>query len=80
MAQPKSAAGQIWPHLPHDDERVANQSKRSLADSLWPQLSREQKAKEAWETRWREEQKARSKRMAQHLREINERLARERRG
>jgi hypothetical protein len=41
---------------------------------MWPSLSREQKAKEALTAKWQAEQKARSKRMAEHLREINERL------
>jgi hypothetical protein len=48
MAERTTAAGQIWPHLPHDDERVAKQSKRSVADVMWPALSREAKAQEAW--------------------------------
>jgi hypothetical protein len=74
----RNAAGQIWPHLPHDDERVAKQSKRTLADSMWPSLSREAKQQEYWREWARAEQKARSKRMVEHLREINERLRQER--
>jgi hypothetical protein len=74
-----TAASQIWPHLPHDDERVAKQSKGSLGDALWPQLSKEAKQKEFWEARARAEQKAQSKRMVEHLRQINERLGREKR-
>jgi hypothetical protein len=41
-----TAAGQIWPHLAQDDERVAKPSKRNVADAMWPSLSREAKAKE----------------------------------
>jgi hypothetical protein len=39
-----TAAGQIWPHLPHDDERVAKQSKRSLAETMYPAQSKEARA------------------------------------
>jgi hypothetical protein len=73
-----NAASQIWPHLPHDEERVAKQSKPTLADSLWPSLSASAKREEAWQARWQAEEKARVKRMVEHLRQINERLARER--
>jgi hypothetical protein len=77
----KSTAAEIWPHLPHDDERVAKQSKHSVADSLWPQLSREVKAKDAATAKWQAEQKAQNKRIAEHLRQIVERIeARERKG
>jgi hypothetical protein len=80
MAQ-RNAAGQIWPHLPHDEEPVAKQSKPTLADSMWPSLSasaKREEASQAWEREWaRAEQKARTKRMVEHLRQINERLARE---
>jgi hypothetical protein len=47
-----NAASQIWPHLPHDDERVAKPSKRSVADALWPALSREQKARDRDQRLW----------------------------
>jgi len=63
---PRSAAGQIWPHLPTGTPEPVKQRQNSL--------SREQKAKEALTAKWQAEQKARSKRMAEHLREINERL------
>jgi hypothetical protein len=82
MTQP-SAAGQIWPHLPHDDEQVTKQSKSSLAESLWPGLSASAKAKEAsqaWVREWvRKEQRESNARMVEHLRQINERLKAERR-
>jgi hypothetical protein len=77
-----TAAGQIWPNLPHDDERVAKQSRRTVADAMWPSLSKEAKAKEAsqtWAQAWaRKEQRASNARTAEHLRQINERLAQER--
>jgi hypothetical protein len=65
--RPTSAAGQIWPHLPHDDERLAKQSKRSVADSMWPSLSREAKAREAAQAWAQAELKARNKRLADNL-------------
>jgi len=71
---PRSAAGQIWPHLPTGTPEPVKQRQNSLGDAMWPSLSREQKAKEALTAKWQAEQKARSKRMAEHLREINERL------
>jgi hypothetical protein len=82
MAQ--TAAGQIWPHLPHDDGRVAKQSKRTVADALWPSLSREAKAKEAAQARWDEWRKRDRDSLLRNLRELNARidarLARERGG
>jgi hypothetical protein len=57
-----NAAGQIWPHLAHDDERVAKQSKGSVADVMWPQLSREQKQREADRALW--------ERICSHNREV----------
>jgi hypothetical protein len=52
---PKTAASQIWPHLPQGTpEPVQRGRERSLGDALWPQLSQEQKAKDAdlrlWES------------------------------
>jgi hypothetical protein len=73
--RPTSAAGQIWPHLPHDDARVAKPSKRSVADSIWPGL-----AQEAWQVRARAEQKAEAKRMADHLQATIDAIRAEKRG
>jgi hypothetical protein len=72
MAQPKSAAGQIWPHLPHDDEPVVKQSRRTLAESLWPSLSREAKVKDADQTLWNAIQERQRQRLRQGLREWRE--------
>jgi hypothetical protein len=69
-----SAAGQIWAHLAHDDERVTKQSKGSLSDALWPSLSREAKARAAEERRWANELAQRNKRLAADLRELRMRL------
>ena len=49
-----NAASQIWPHLAHDDERVVKPSKGSVADAMWPQLSREQKARDRDAQLWNE--------------------------
>jgi hypothetical protein len=49
-----TAAGQIWPHLAHDDGREVKQERTSLADSLWPSLSRAAKAKERDQRLWDE--------------------------
>jgi hypothetical protein len=69
MAERTNAAGQIWPHLLHDDGRVAKPSTRTAADALWPSLSREAKAEAARQARWQEERKARNRRLADHLQE-----------
>jgi hypothetical protein len=49
-----TAASQIWPHLPHDDGREVKQGRTSLADSLWPSLSREAKARDRDQQLWNE--------------------------
>ena len=75
-----TAASQIWPHQPHDDERVAKQSKRSVADALWPSLSREKKAREAEQARWDAWRKRDRDSTLRLLREANASLRRERSG
>ena len=77
MAERTNAAGQIWPHLLHDDGRVAKPSTRTAADALWPSLSREAKAEAARQARWQEERKARNKRMVENLDEIIDAVRRE---
>lgn len=73
-----TAAGQIWPHLAHDDGREVKQGSTSLADSLWPQLSREQKAREADQALWDEGHKRNRDNTLKHLREANANLERRR--
>jgi hypothetical protein len=51
MAQ-RNAAGQIWPNLPSGDREPVKQRERSLGDAMWPQLSREAKAKDADQRLW----------------------------
>jgi hypothetical protein len=80
VERPTSAAGQIWPHLPHDDARVAKQSKRSVADSMWPSLSGEAKAQQAKNEQWQVEQRVEAKRMADHLQATIDAIRAEKRG
>jgi hypothetical protein len=49
---PRSAAQSLYPHLPSAEREPVKQSGRSVADALWPSLSREAKAKEADERLW----------------------------
>jgi hypothetical protein len=53
MAQ-RNAAGQIWPHLAQGTREPIKQRQPSLADAMWPQLSREQKARERDQALWTE--------------------------
>jgi hypothetical protein len=69
MAQPKSVASQIWPHLSQGTHEPIKQRERSLADAMWPQLSREAKAKEADQRLWT--------RINEHNREVLRRGLRE---
>jgi hypothetical protein len=69
-----TAAGQIWPHLAHDDERVAKPSKRTVADALWPQLSQAAKAKEADQARWDAICEHNRQVLLKNLRELNARI------
>jgi hypothetical protein len=70
----------LYPNLPSAIPNEVKQRQPSLADALFPSLSRAAKAKEAsqaWVREWaRKEQKASNARMAERLRQINERLER----
>jgi hypothetical protein len=54
MAQPKSAASQVYPHLPSGARDEVNQRQPSLPDGLWPQLSREAKQRGRDQQLWNE--------------------------
>jgi hypothetical protein len=71
---PTTAAGQIWPHLPHDDERLAKPSKSTVADAMWPSLSREAKAREADQRLWDAICERNRQSLLRNLRELNARL------
>jgi hypothetical protein len=48
-----TAAGQIWPHLKQATPSEVEQRRQpSLGDAMWPQLSREAKAKERDQALW----------------------------
>jgi hypothetical protein len=82
MAQPKSAAQSLYPNLPSGERPEVKQRQPNIASAMFPSLSREakqQEASQAWVCEWaRAEQKERTARMVEHLRQINERLAKER--
>ena len=77
MAQ-RNAAGQIWPNLPSGDREPVKQRERSLGDAMWPQLSREAKAKDADQRLWDEICERNRQSLLRGLREL--RADRERRG
>jgi hypothetical protein len=55
MAAPKPTAAQaIYGHLPSAERPEQRDRGESVADTMWPTLSREQKAREAAQTKWRE--------------------------
>jgi len=83
MAQREPTAAQaLFGHLPSAVPEPVKQRQPNIADAMFPSLSREAKRKEAaqaWEREWaRKEQRASNARTVEHLRQINERLARER--
>jgi len=57
-----------------------DQKQPDLASALWPHLSQAAKAEAARQARWQAEQKARNRRMAEHLQAITEQLRREKAG
>jgi hypothetical protein len=71
MAQPKSAAQSLYPHLPSAAREPIKQRERSLGDALWPQLSREAKAKERDQALWDEICKRNRDILLRNLREAN---------
>jgi hypothetical protein len=48
----RSAAGQIYPHLPSAERTERPERKGSVGDAMWPQLSREQRATDAAQALW----------------------------
>jgi hypothetical protein len=52
-------------------------TKPDLASAMYPSLSREAKAQEAKNERWQAEQRARDKRLADHLQETIDAVRRE---
>jgi len=61
MAQREPSAAQaLYGHLPSAAREPVKQRERSLADSMWPGLSREAKREEFWQAWAREQQKVSS--------------------
>jgi hypothetical protein len=79
VAQPKTAAQAIYPHLP-SGERPLVQTQRGpgLADAIFPGLSRQAKAAEAQQQRWDEWRKRNRDNHLRWLREANANLGRRR--
>jgi hypothetical protein len=48
----RSAASQIYPHLPSAERSERQQRERSLADALYPSLSKEAKQRQAEQALW----------------------------
>jgi hypothetical protein len=78
---PKTVASQIWPHLAQGTpDEVAHRRTPSVGDAMWPQLSREQKAKDADQRLWTEILERQRESFREGLREANanlDKLARE---
>ena len=68
---PRSAAGQIWPHLPTGTPEPVEQRTPTVADAMFPNLSREAKAQEANQQRWDEWRKRYRDNRLRDLRELN---------
>jgi len=53
MAREPTAAGQIWPNLPHDDGRMASWAGRerteSVAQAMYPQPTKAQPQPQPWQ-------------------------------
>ena len=74
MPKPRSAAQSLYPHLPSGERPEQPERKGTLGDALWPQLSREQKDRDAWQAKLEAEQKERNRKMVEHLRAMNARI------
>jgi hypothetical protein len=72
-----SAAQSLYPHLPSAEREPIKQRERTLADALWPSLSREGKQREAAQARWDEWRKRDRDSTLRLLKQINADLRRE---
>jgi hypothetical protein len=73
---PPSAAQALYGHLKSGVREPIKQRTNSLADSMFPSLSREQKAKQADQARWDALNKRNRDNLLKHLREANASLVR----
>ena len=71
MREP-SAAQALYGHLPSAVRPEVKQRERSLGDAMWPQLSREQKAKERDKALWDRICERNRQVLRRNLREIRE--------
>ena len=75
MTQPKPSAAQaLWGHLPSALPEPSTQRRNSLGDAMWPQLSREAKAKEADQRLWEAILERQRQSFRQGMREANANL------
>jgi hypothetical protein len=68
MAQPKTAAQALYGHLPSAERAERSDRNQSVADAMWPKLSREQKAREAAQAKWDARLRERKQRLLADLR------------
>ena len=80
MAQrePRSAAQALYPNLPSAERVETRQRGPSLANSMFPSLSREAKAREHDQQLWNAIRKRQRDSLVRGLREANANLSRER--
>jgi hypothetical protein len=79
MAQPKSAAQSVYPHLQSGERSEVKQRTNSLADALYPSLSKEAKQREADQALWARINEHNRQVLRRGLREANANLRAERR-
>jgi len=70
MPNPPSAAKAVYPHLASGERPEVQQRTPNTPDAMFPNLSREVKAREADQRWWEAKQKAQSKQLAADLRAI----------
>jgi hypothetical protein len=68
---PRSAAQSLYPHLPSGAREPIKQKERTLADALYPSLSREAKARAADQALWDRICERNRQTLLRNLREAN---------
>ena len=76
---PRSAAQAIYPHLPSGAREPVQQRTPTVADAMWPSLSRSAKAADANQQRWDAMLKRQRDNRLRDLREANANLGKGRR-
>jgi hypothetical protein len=81
MTRPPSAAAALYPHLKAGTPDVVQQRQQgTVADAMYPALSREARQQALEKQRAQAELKARNKRLADHLQETLDAVRREKAG